>query len=543
MKRNLYQLIDDYLGRLASYLPVMTASDEFYFFPRAEASISYLNRLEILREKDIEDVINLTEQALSQVNKIVVFAEKEKVDKEIFINLLKSVLREFRDQKIHQTDATLYLKLCNIAIDHAWFVAERLDLDIDEILLSRLSSIPFLLKSGQENIQEVSQPNKEIALEMVRDSIAFFDRDVRQFVRERNSHSDFLERVIEEVISSLVQYQKFIEKVSPHSSFAVGKEYLQRVLQEFYGCSKTIEEIYQIGQESYWQTIAELKSLSKKIDKNHSWQELLENYEKNWEDSEDLLDIYRQEIDKLKVFLQQKDVFDFSNDIPVIVRETPKYMRSLRAYAAYNAPINGKEDAVGVFFVTPPDDNLDPRERKKLLNTIHCDYWLVVGHEVYPGHHLLDSFRKKQKNPLRRQLENPMFYEGWAFYSEELLIEQGYVTEPLQKLIQLKYQLWRALRLLLDIDLHLGKKTIEEAGEALRKIGHLKSKAFNEARRYTQTPGYQLCYVLGKYELKRLRKKYAGKLGLKHFHNLILDSGQIPFHFLERELKKVVREN
>jgi len=270
MEKNLYQLIDNYLKKLANYLPVMTASDEFYFLPRAEASINYLDRLETLREKDVANIINLTERALRQANKITVFAEKEKVDKEIFSNLLKSVLREFRDQKIHQTDATLYLKLCNIAIDHAWFVAERLDLDIDGILLSRLSSIPFLLKNGQENIQKLSQLNKEIALEMVRDSIDFFDRDVRQFVRERNSNSDFLEKVIEEVISSLVQYQKFIEKVNSYPSFAAGKEYLQRVLQESYGCTKTIEEIYQIGQESFWQTMTELKSLSKKIDRNHS---------------------------------------------------------------------------------------------------------------------------------------------------------------------------------------------------------------------------------------------------------------------------------
>jgi len=529
------------MDRLAGYLPVMTASDEFYFFPRAEASINYLDRLETLEERNIENVVNLTEQALTEANRIIVLSEKEKTDKEIFMSMLKSILRELRDQKIHQTDATLYLRLCNVAIDHAWSVSEELNLDIDEILLSRLSSIPFLLKSGRKNIQRVSQPNKEIALEMVRDSINFFDQDVRQFVKERNSKSDFLQKVVGEVINSLIQYQGFIEKLNTFSSFAAGEEYLQRVLRESYGYQKTIKEAYQIGQNVYWQTIAELKLLSKKIDRNHSWQELLENYKNNWEDNKDLLDIYRQEIDKLKTFLHQKDVVDLSNDMPVIVRETPKYMRSVRAYAAYNAPINGQGETAGVFFVTPPGDNLDSTERKRLLNVIHRDYWLVAGHEVYPGHHLLDSARKKQKNSFRRQLENPMFYEGWAFYSEELLVEQGYVTEPLQKLVQLKYQLWRALRVLLDIDLHLGKRTIEEATEDLMKIGHVKSKAFSEARRYTQTPGYQLCYTLGKYELKRLRKKYAPKIGLKHFHNLILNSGQIPFHFLEKELEKAVR--
>jgi uncharacterized protein (DUF885 family) len=57
---------------------------------------------------------------------------------------------------------------------------------------------------------------------------------------------------------------------------------------------------------------------------------------------------------------------------------------------------------------------------------------MLTAHETIPGHHFLDSIRRSLKNPIRRQIESPLFYEGWASYAESMLIEYGYLEETMQ---------------------------------------------------------------------------------------------------------------
>jgi uncharacterized protein (DUF885 family) len=151
----------------------------------------------------------------------------------------------------------------------------------------------------------------------------------------------------------------------------------------------------------------------------------------------------------------------------------------------------------------------------------------------------LDHLRIHHSNPIRRQIESPLFYEGWACYAEHLLDELEYIQDPRQQLIGLKRKLWRSLRATLDVELQLqmGKISLAQGAEKIETVGYSSKRAQRQIRRFALTPGYQLCYSIGMHEILRIRKRFSSHVRLKAFHDTLLDGGQLPFHLVERRLE------
>jgi uncharacterized protein (DUF885 family) len=166
----------------------------------------------------------------------------------------------------------------------------------------------------------------------------------------------------------------------------------------------------------------------------------------------------------------------------------------------------------------------------------HCPY--LSAHETYPGHHLLDYFRIHHPNPVRRQIESPLFYEGWACYGEQLLDELGYIQDPRRQIIGLKRQLWRDLRAQLDIKLQTGQIGFDRAVEEIESLGYSRQRAQRQVRRFCLTPGYQLCYFVGMHEIMKLRKQVVSRTGTKGFHESLLGGGEIPFDLAEKNIEE-----
>jgi uncharacterized protein (DUF885 family) len=161
---------------------------------------------------------------------------------------------------------------------------------------------------------------------------------------------------------------------------------------------------------------------------------------------------------------------------------------------------------------------------------------VASAHETFPGHHLLDFTRRNLKNSIRAQIESPLFYEGWAYYVESLLSEYGYVSQPLDRLVDHKRRLWRAARCQIDTGLAGGLLKEDQAMKLLASAAFSREEARNQLDRFRLNPGYQLCYSLGRYEFTHLRKTYGSRLGRDVFHREILQGGELPFHLLEKRL-------
>jgi len=86
------------------------------------------------------------------------------------------------------------------------------------------------------------------------------------------------------------------------------------------------------------------------------------------------------------------------------------------------------------------------------------------------------------------------------------------------------------------VDLHIGAISLEQGAERLEALGYAPRDAWKQARRITLTPGYQLCYTLGKHHFLDLRRRCVPPLSIADFHAIVLGSGQVPFACLEQTL-------
>jgi uncharacterized protein (DUF885 family) len=366
---------------------------------------------------------------------------------------------------------------------------------------------------------------------MIHDAIHFFKRDMALFIAERLGEDEVLFEMNRQVLVSLEEYQRGLKQLPLKDTFAIGEVGIGDIFSVCLGYHRSPTDILEFARDAYRNTQDRLGNLSRRMNGTMRWDRII--YEKipSIRSQEELLEIYKREVQGLRHFFHAQDSLSIPSGEAVRVLQTPSYLQSLRATASYRAPLTGNRKGHGIFYITPGNENMG-------MIASHSPY--LSAHETYPGHHILDHIRINHPNPIARQIESPLFYEGWACYGELLLDELGYITDPHRQLIGLKRQLWRNLRAALDVELQTGKTTLSQAAHEIETIGFSPERSKRQVRRFALSPGYQSCYSLGMHEIIRLKEMYAPKLGLKTFHDTLLDGGQLPFHLVERRLEAAV---
>ena len=250
---------------------------------------------------------------------------------------------------------------------------------------------------------------------------------------------------------------------------------------------------------------------------------------------DEALEAYRVAMRRARRHLIDQDLVTVPPDERVEVIATPPHLRGVMPFAAYFEPARWDASPVGVYVVTPAvDDHPDAlREhyRASISNT--------SIHEAYPGHHLQLAIAARHPSLSRTQVDAPEFTEGWAMYSEQMMREEGFDDGPEFRLALATDAIWRAARIVLDVRMHRGELSIEEATDFLvEHTGFERPNALAEARRYTYTPTYNLSYLLGKVLLLRLREDARARAGaafsLRGFHDTLLRGGSLPISFHRR---------
>lgn len=202
------------------------------------------------------------------------------------------------------------------------------------------------------------------------------------------------------------------------------------------------------------------------------------------------------------------------------------------AYYQPGAPSVGRP---GYYFVNTYNLHARPKWEMEALSL----------HEAVPGHHLQLSLAQEMEGQpeFRRHVGYSAFVEGWALYSESLGEELGLYKDPYSKFGQLSYEMWRAVRLVVDTGMHSKGWTREQAIQFFKdNTGKTDQDITVEVDRYIVWPGQALAYKLGQLKIRELRtqaeKQQGAKFDVRAFHDAVLENGAVPLQVLNSHMEQ-----
>ncbi len=224
---------------------------------------------------------------------------------------------------------------------------------------------------------------------------------------------------------------------------------------------------------------------------------------------------------------------------PLEVRRVPLFAETTQSGAYYNAPsLDGATP--GIYYI-----NL-----RNLAEMTRIDLPTQDFHEAVPGHHFQVALAQEQTDTplLRRLISFNAYAEGWGLYAEQVADEQGfYEDDPVGRIGYLRWQLWRAVRLVVDTGLHAQSWTRQQAIDYVTQTtGDAPGVVGSEVDRYVVWPGQACGYELGRREIDRLREEARNDLGpdfdLRGFHDAVLLHGEVPLSVLDQVVANWIPE-
>lgn len=476
------------------------------------------------------------------------FSLDASIDHIIAVQALKHFIRDSEQVRSEYRSPGIYLETALAGVfllivkDFAP-LPERL-----QSVLGRMRETPRVLAEGKANIIAAETPKlwAQVALESAQMGAGLFMGLIPSLAPQAADIADALNEAAQAAAAAVQDYAAWIENdVIPNAQgeFPAGRELFETMLREDHMVDWDVDWLLAKGHELYDSTLAEMEALAKEIDPSKSAKELVEAIKDDHPTADALLDAYRDATQRARQFVIEHDLVTIPDGEELKIVETPLFLRNQIPYAAYLAPGLLEEVQQGVFVVTPVNPNDPPeKQEEKLRGHGNDDLPITALHEAYPGHHLqlVVANLNKSLPRLFGGFLSSLFLEGWAFYCEEMMEQQGFINKPIQRLGRLQHQLWRASRIIVDVSLHTGKMSFDEALQFMIEKANLEPEdARAEVNRYTQTPTQPMSYLMGKYEIMQVVREYQEHYpdhGLKQMHDAILRCGSLPPRLMRRRL-------
>ena len=421
-----------------------------------------------------------------------------------------------------------------------------------------LVQAPAVFAAGRSNLGVVlPRPFVETAIDVALGTASFLEKDVLAEARKCGDPAvqgafEKANRVAVDECRAFAEWLKKERLRVADGSFAVGRDGFAEMLRAE-GVTETPEEILEMGLQELKREQARFDAAAKEIDPTRPAADVYKAIQKDHPTAAGLIEDTRRNLEVIRSFVIDRKLVTIPSEVRARVAETLPPFRAT-SFASMDTPGPFETKATeAYYYVTPVEPEWPAAQAEEWLSAFNYYTTDVVSiHEAYPGHYVqFLALNASKATTVQKIFPFYSFVEGWAHYTEQMLMEAGFMQpeDPARasaaervkaakyRLAQSDEALLRLCRLCCAIQLHCSGMTVDEATAFFREHSHYAEKpARSEATRGTYDPGY-LYYTLGKLQILKLREKARQQLGDRfaalRFHDVLLSHGGAPIPLLE----------
>lgn len=491
----------------------------------------YADHLKSYEHDDIGALIVLNQKMLSALDELhsSELTASRSVDYRIIRGALSIELHDLEENDWRYRDPIQY-----VPVNAIYQLLIHPGKNVHHGITSRLEKIPEYLRGARVMLSQYPErvvPEWTMTAKDIASSGAKFIRGLRShpLIAAKFANPGRLQPLLDTAAVALSDFAKFLElEVLPSAQgkFASGNYRFNRLINDRHFLATDATKILEYGERLVEETEKLLLLQCRKICGEEDINKALAVVSEKHPQASQLLDTYRQKMQAAHAWLLKADIITVPDNQSLKVQQTPEFLRDVIPFAAYEPPMPQDRDQHGLYYVTTVEDDSLLAEH----NPYSID--MTTVHEAFPGHHLQFVIANQYtKNNVTRLLNaSASMYEGWALYCEQLVFEQGLYDNMEHEFIMLRDRLWRALRIIIDVKIHTGQFTFQQAVHLLvDKLGFDISQAHAEITWYSSEAATPLCYAVGREIILKTREKTGStdKEKLKGFHDALLSQGSI----------------
>lgn len=516
-----------------------TLCDQFYhswfrFHPEkaVDAGVyDFADKLVSYEHDDIGALIALNQKMQSALDELTHTSlnESRQVDYQLIKGAISVELHDLEENDWRYRDPLAY-----VPVNAIYQLLIHPGENMHQAVQRRLEQIPEFLRGAKVMLAQYPErvvPQWAATASQMSESGAEFIRDLvrHPLITSKFTNPASLQPLFDAAALALKDFASFLETEAlppAQGKFASGYNRFNRLLNDKHYLAADTEKILAFGERLALETEQVLLLHSEKICGEKNIRKALNKVRDNRPEAPQLLNRYRRAMQESQAWLAAADIVTLPETLSLKVLQTPAFLRDVIPFAAYEPPAPGDPKQRGLYYVTAVEDESLLAEH----NTFSID--LTSVHEGFPGHHLQFAIANQYNagNITRLLNTSASMYEGWALYCEQLVMEQGFYDDREHEFILLRDRLWRALRIIIDVKIHTGQFSFDDAVNLLvEKLGFEHAQAFAEITWYSHSAATPLCYAIGREIILKTRERLGvtDKLELKEFHDLLLSQGSI----------------
>ncbi len=434
---------------------------------------------------------------------------------------------------------------------------------------TRLNNVPAYYQTAIQNIKVPTLEHTDLAIQQNKGALGVFEKSIPDKMAESSLTEDEkaeLKLKLSSATTAINGYINWLESKRKSlvdgaaKDFRIGKALYEKKFKLDIVSEYSAKELYDRAVQSKQELHAEMIKITHQL-----WQKYFKDTEIPKDDlaavkmmidhlsvkhvtRDQFVNEVKRQIPLIEAFIKEHDLVDMDPSRPLVVRETPEYQRGF-AGASVNAP--GPYDATAntYYNVTPLDHYTEKQAESYLREYNHWILQILNIHEAVPGHYVQLVHANKSPSLIKSIFGNGAMIEGWAVYSERMMLEAGYANnEPEMWLMYSKWNLRVVMNTILDYSIQvLGIDQQQGLDLLMNQAFQERTEAEGKWRRATLSQVQLTSYFNGYAEIYEFREEVKKKLGdrfnLKEFHNEFLSYGNAPVPIIKRLMRAKLNIN